>query len=54
VSRVTNAMSRADATDVVWLAADPVLFDRLVRIRGWSVEKFGTWLGQTLATQLLA
>ncbi|MDT7754378.1 MAG: hypothetical protein QOH27_276 [Mycobacterium sp.] len=51
---LTNAMSRADAADVVWLAADPVLFDRLVRIRGWSVEKFGTWLGQTLATQLLA
>jgi hypothetical protein len=40
--------------DVVWLAADPVLFDRLVRTRGWSVESFGTWLGQTLTTQLLA
>jgi len=51
---LTNAMSRADAADVVWLAADPVLFDRLVRTRGWSVESFGTWLGKTLTTQLLA
>jgi hypothetical protein len=50
---LTPAMSRADATDVVWLATDPVLFDQLVRIRGWSVERFGAWLGRTLTTQLV-
>ncbi|MDT5080521.1 MAG: hypothetical protein QOJ80_5158 [Mycobacterium sp.] len=50
---LTPAMSRADAADVVWLATDPVLFDRLVRMRGWSVKRFGAWLGRTLTTQLV-
>ncbi|WP_319450112.1 MULTISPECIES: helix-turn-helix domain-containing protein [unclassified Mycobacterium] len=51
---LTPAMSRVEAADVVWLATDPVLFDRLVRMRGWSVKRFGAWLGRTLTTQLVA
>jgi AcrR family transcriptional regulator len=50
---LTDAMSRADAVDLAWLATDPVLFDRFVRIRGWSVGKFETWLARTLTGQLL-
>jgi hypothetical protein len=50
---LTTATSRADAADVVWLATDPVLFDRLVRIRGWSVKRFGAWLGRMLTMQLV-
>jgi hypothetical protein len=50
---LTPTMSRVDAADVVWLATDPVYFDRLVWIRGWSVERFGAWLGRTLTTQLV-
>jgi AcrR family transcriptional regulator len=50
---LTDTVSRADAVDVAWLATDPVLFDRFVRIRGWSVAKFEAWLGRTLAAQLL-
>jgi hypothetical protein len=34
-------------------ATDAALFDRLVRTRGWSVQRFGEWLGVTLSTQLL-
>ncbi|MHC9296005.1 TetR family transcriptional regulator [Mycobacterium sp. LTG2003] len=42
-----------DAVDVVWLATDPVLFDRLVRVRGWTVRRFADWLGETLVRELL-
>jgi AcrR family transcriptional regulator len=50
---LTGAVSRADAADIAWLATDPVLFDRFVRIRGWSVGKFESWLTRTLTGQLL-
>lgn len=46
-------LSRADAVDVAWLATDPVLFDRFVGIRGWSVARFEAWLARTLTAQLL-
>ncbi|MFN3007565.1 TetR/AcrR family transcriptional regulator [Mycolicibacterium wolinskyi] len=42
-----------DAVDVAWLATDPVLFDRLVRERGWTVRRFADWLGETLIRELL-
>ena len=51
---LTEGMSRAEAADVAWLATDPVLYDRLVRIRGWSVGKFEDWLARTVTDQLLA
>ncbi len=51
---LADGMSRAEAADMAWLATDPVLFDRLVRIRGWSVAKFEAWLARTLTDQLLA
>jgi AcrR family transcriptional regulator len=51
---LTEGMSRIEAADVSWLATDPVLYERLVRIRGWSVGKFELWLAGTLTDQLLA
>jgi AcrR family transcriptional regulator len=51
---LTEDMSRVEAADVAWLATDPVLYDRLVRIRGWSVGKFELWLARILTDQLLA
>jgi len=50
---LTDGVSRTDAVDLAWLATDPVLYDRFVRIRGWSVGKFETWLARTLTSQLL-
>jgi AcrR family transcriptional regulator len=50
---LADGMSRAEAADMAWLATDPVLFDRLVRTRGWSVAKFEAWLARTLTDQLL-
>jgi hypothetical protein len=51
---LAEGMSRIEAADAAWLATDPVLHDRLVRIRGWSVGKFESWLARTLTDQLLA
>jgi AcrR family transcriptional regulator len=42
-----------EAVDLIWLAMDPGLFDRLVRIRGWTTRRFQAWLAGTLQAQLL-
>jgi len=51
---LTTAVSRAELVDVAWLCTDPVLFDRFVRVRGWSVTRFEAWLSRMLIGQLLA
>jgi AcrR family transcriptional regulator len=50
---LSGALSRSAAIDVAWLATDPVLFDRFVRVRGWTVKAFELWLRQSLTIQLL-
>ena len=50
---LTGGLSYREAVDVVWLATDPALFDRLVRVRGWSRKRFEKWLSQYLVMQLL-
>ena len=42
-----------EAVDLVWLAMDPALFDRLVRVRRWSTKRFEEWLAGMLCRQLL-
>jgi AcrR family transcriptional regulator len=41
------------AADIVWVLNDPGLYDQLVRRRGWTAERFGTWLARTMQQQLL-
>jgi AcrR family transcriptional regulator len=50
---LTTALTQQEAVDLAWLATDAALFDRLVRVRGWSTARFGEWLGETLCRQLL-
>jgi len=50
---LTAGRSRGEAADLAWLASDPTLFDRLVRVRGWSASRFAEWLAQTLIDQLV-
>ena len=60
VSRLVELKAlRADlpidqAVDIAWLYADPALYDRLVRERGWPTDQFAQWLSHTLTRQLLA
>ncbi|OBG99492.1 TetR family transcriptional regulator [Mycobacterium sp. E136] len=48
-----RALKRAEAADIAWLSADPLLYDRLVRVRGWSSKRFSAWLAESLCRQLL-
>jgi AcrR family transcriptional regulator len=50
---LTDALRRADAIDIAWLAGDPALFTKMVGTRGWSVRRFRSWLVQLTSTQLL-
>ena len=51
---LTSDLTYDEAVDLVWLATDPVLFDRLVRVRGWSRRRFEKWLSQYLIGQLIS
>jgi hypothetical protein len=46
------APSHNEAVDIAWLATDALLYDRLVRVRGWSQRRFEKWLAESLTTQL--
>jgi AcrR family transcriptional regulator len=50
---LTTHITYQEAVDLVWLAMDPALFDRLVRVRGWPISRFEEWLAGTLRGQLL-
>ena len=50
---LTAGMTYQEAVDLVWLAMDPALFDRLVRARRWTTRRFEEWLADSLCRQLL-
>jgi AcrR family transcriptional regulator len=41
------------AADLLWVLVDAGLYHLLVQRRGWSQERFGTWLSETIRAQLL-
>lgn len=42
------------ARDVLWTLNSPELFDLLVTERGWSTERYGSWVAALLASALLS
>jgi AcrR family transcriptional regulator len=50
---LTARITHQEAVDLVWLAMDPALFDRLVRLRRWTSSRFAEWLAGMLCGQLL-
>jgi len=50
---LSSELTSGEAVDLVWLATDPALYDRLVRVRGWSGRRFEKWLSRFLIGQLL-
>jgi AcrR family transcriptional regulator len=46
-------VSRDEARDVLWTHNSVELWDLLVRQRGWTDERFGTWVGRQLIAALL-
>jgi AcrR family transcriptional regulator len=51
---LTAGLTYDEAVDLAWLATDPVLFDRLARVRGWTSTRFEEWLAEWLRRQLLS
>jgi AcrR family transcriptional regulator len=45
-------LDRAAAIDTVWMLMDPVIFNRLMRHRGWSLDRYASWFADSV-TRLL-
>ena len=41
------APPHAEAADDLWLLMDPAIFDRLVRHRGWTPQRYGRWFARS-------
>lgn len=54
IGSLTKEVSEADAVDLAWLATDPMLFDRLVLVRGWTLDRFHAWLVNNLLGPLIS
>jgi AcrR family transcriptional regulator len=48
------AVSEQECRDIIWASTDGVLWQRLVKERGWSDERFQNWLGQMWISTLVA
>jgi AcrR family transcriptional regulator len=48
-----DELTRQDAVDSMWLLMEPAVFDRLVRHRHWTVDRYQDWFART-ARRLLA
>jgi AcrR family transcriptional regulator len=46
-------LDRESAVDILWILASADNFQRLVRARAWSTQRYEHWLAQTLLDQLL-
>lgn len=46
-------LTATTAAELLWIYADPALYDKLVGQQGWSAGQFAEWLRRTLEQQLL-
>lgn len=46
--------SRTEAIDTVWILMDPAVFDRLTRLRGWTLRRYQQWFAGSIARLLAA
>ncbi len=47
-------LTRQDAVDTLWIVMDPAVFHRLVHQRGWSLERYQSWIADSVRRLLLA
>jgi AcrR family transcriptional regulator len=52
-ARLRPGLDKAAAVDTVWLLMDPVIFDRLTRHRGWSLDRYASWFADSAARLLV-
>jgi AcrR family transcriptional regulator len=53
-ARLRDDLDAAAAADILWVLIDAGLFHLLVHRRGWTPERFDTWLADSIRRQLLA
>jgi AcrR family transcriptional regulator len=46
--------TRAEAIDSVWVLMDAAVFDRLIRLRGWTLRRYQHWFASSVARLLVA
>jgi AcrR family transcriptional regulator len=48
-----NRLERGAAADILWTLMDPTTYLRLVHDRGWSAQRYRSWLDQILLAQMV-
>jgi AcrR family transcriptional regulator len=49
-----DELTRQDAVDTMWLLMEPAVFQRLVRHRHWTVDRYQNWFARTARRLLVA
>ena len=47
-------LTRQDAVDTMWLLMEPAVFDRLVRHRHWTADRYQNWFARSARRLLVA
>jgi AcrR family transcriptional regulator len=53
-ANLREELTRQDAVDTVWLLMEPAVFDRLVRHRHWTVDRYQNWFARAARRLLVA
>jgi AcrR family transcriptional regulator len=53
-ARLREGCSRAEAVDTIWILMDPAIFDRLIRHRRWSQERYERWFAESVSRLLIS
>jgi TetR/AcrR family transcriptional regulator, regulator of autoinduction and epiphytic fitness len=51
---LSDELTRQEAVDTMWLLMEPAVFDRLVRHRHWTVDRYRDWFARTARRLLVA
>jgi AcrR family transcriptional regulator len=53
-AQLRDELTRQDAADTMWLLMEPAVFDRLIRHRHWTVDRYQDWFARTARRLLVA
>jgi AcrR family transcriptional regulator len=53
-AQLREELTRQEAADTMWLLMEPAVFDRLIRHRHWTVDRYQDWFARTARRLLVA
>src|SRR3954469_25469934 len=53
-AQLRDELTRQDAADTMWLLMEPAVFDRLVRHRHWTADRYQDWFARSARRLLVA